>query len=260
MQLAILFWFYKELDVCKNRLELLKKHNPGVKIYGLFGGKEEEAPLYQKELSSFLDDFYTSPFTDPDWKWLHGDLVLLDWFEKKGIDLEWDSVAIVQWDMLVFDSLREQFKDIKKGEIFLSGLRELDEELENRWSWTNPDSEYRQDYLNFLEYVKKEYGYTKTPHPVCLFILEVFPREFFERYLTVENKEIGFLEYNIPIYAEIFHIPFYQKEFGVRWGGDFVSHPLNARAQEVSKEYILSYLKDPKGWRIFHPYFKMWEE
>ena len=35
MNLAILFWFYKEPEVCENRLQLLKKYNPDLKILGL---------------------------------------------------------------------------------------------------------------------------------------------------------------------------------------------------------------------------------
>jgi len=35
MKLAILFWFYKEPEICQNRLELLRQNNPTISIYGL---------------------------------------------------------------------------------------------------------------------------------------------------------------------------------------------------------------------------------
>jgi len=38
MKLAVLFWFYKEPEICHNRLEILRQHNPTVPIYGLYGG------------------------------------------------------------------------------------------------------------------------------------------------------------------------------------------------------------------------------
>ena len=37
-RLAILFWFYKKPFVCRNHLLILKKYNPDLKIYGLYGG------------------------------------------------------------------------------------------------------------------------------------------------------------------------------------------------------------------------------
>jgi len=30
MKLAILFWFYKEQEICENRLKLLRKYNPEI--------------------------------------------------------------------------------------------------------------------------------------------------------------------------------------------------------------------------------------
>lgn len=257
MNLAILFWFYKEPEICQNRLELLKKKNPEVKIYGLFGGEPSEAQKYQEKLGEYFDDFYA--FTgnkESNWKWINGDLLILDWYEHRGRNLDWDSISIIQWDMLVFDSLKNQFPEIKPGEIYFSGLKELDEETENNWWWTKPNGEERQNYLNFLEYVKQNFTYTSRAL-CCLFILEIFPRIFFDKYLSVSNKEVGMLEYKNPTYAKIFELPFYKRDLGVRWHENSV-RPLNAIPEEIPTEYIKSELEKPQGWRIFHPYFKMW--
>src|SRR3989344_3933541 len=118
MKLAILFWFYKEQEICENRLKLLRKYNPEMKIFGLYGGQTSEAGKYQNRLGEYLDDFYK--FTsgkDEEWKWLNGDLMILDWYEKRGRNLDWGSVAIIQWDTLVLDSLSKQFQGIKKNQI-----------------------------------------------------------------------------------------------------------------------------------------------
>src|SRR3989338_3624133 len=110
MKLSVLFWFYKEPEVCENRLQILKKHNPDLKIFGLYGGKISKAGEYQDKLGKYLDDFYIfTANTDENWKWINGDLMILDWYEKKGRNLEWDSVTVVQWDMLVLDSLKNIF-------------------------------------------------------------------------------------------------------------------------------------------------------
>ncbi|PJA51351.1 hypothetical protein CO168_00240 [Candidatus Shapirobacteria bacterium CG_4_9_14_3_um_filter_36_12] len=258
--IAVVFWFYKEPEICINRLKLIKKYNPKIKIFGLFGGNQNEESLYNEKLGGYLDDFYTHPSANSDWKWIHGDLMLLDWYKDRGQKLKWDSVVIVQWDMLVFDSFDHQFPNIKRGEMFMSGLQTLDKYTEENWEWTSPNGEFRADFENFLNYVDKKYNYHNKLLPCCLFVLEIIPRMFFEKYLTVENKGIGMLEYKIPIYAEIFNIKKYLKDMGAHWWGNVEEYPLNAEPTEIKTEYIEKELIKKNGWRIFHPYFKIWEE
>ena len=236
----------------------MKKHNPDLKVFGLYGGETSKAEEYKNKLCKHLDDFYVfSANTDKDWKWINGDLIILDWYDERGRNLDWDSVIVIQWDMLVFDSLEKIFLGIKKDEMFVSGIRSVDKELEDKWDWVKLGSEERQNYLNFLKYIEKTYQYKDEPL-ASLFIIQVFPRIFFDKYLTVKNKEVGMLEYKIPTYAKIFGIPFYKKDIGVKWyGGE--PKPLNAIPQEISEEYIKEQLTKQDGWRIFHPYFKMWE-
>lgn len=260
MNLAVLFWFYEKPKICKNRIELIKKYNPSLKIYGLFGGQVSEAKLYQKKLESYLNDFYAFDLDkDSDWKWVNGDLMILDWYDKRGRSLDWDSIAVIQWDMLIFDSLSKQFSKMKKDQIYLSGLRRIDKEVENRWDWVKPGGKEGQNYLKFLEYVKINYGYTDRL-PLCSqFIFQIFPRIFFEKYLTVKDRKVGMLEYKIPIYAKIFGIDFFKKNIGTHWFGN-KQEPLNAIPKEIPREYIDEQLKKKDGWRIFHPCYEVWEE
>lgn len=260
MNLAILFWFYKEPEICLNRLRLIKKHNPELKIYGLYGGKIEDANAYKKHLSDFLDDFYIAPFEDEHYKWIHGDLLILDWYEKRGKDLNWESIAVVQWDMLIFESLATLFSGMKKDQIYFSGLIDLDEKTEFTWDWTNPNNNIeRQDYEAFIKLVETSYDY-KQRVKACLFIFEIFPRLFLEQYSQVEDKITGMLEYKVPTYAEIFNFEFFEKDIGVAWqDGDEHYLPLNAVPLELDEQFIAKELNNPSGFRIFHPYFKMWE-
>jgi putative FmdB family regulatory protein len=54
--LAALFWFYKQPDVCANHLELFRRRNEGVRVYGLYGGPPGEAasqgPINEPRVSS----------------------------------------------------------------------------------------------------------------------------------------------------------------------------------------------------------------
>lgn len=261
---AILYWFYKDIEVTKNHLEIVRKNNPNCKIYGLFGGDPLDENVFKEELKGLLDDFWTYPGTygaEAKDKWLHGDLLILDWYDRRGRDLIWDSVAIVQWDMLTFDSVDNVVPGLKKNEIFFSGYRDLDEELENRWSWTTPDKHLRADFLDFKEFVANEYGY-KQKLKACLFIYAVFPRAFLDKYLQIESKTIGFLEYKLPTLATIWGIDVYEHDLGVFWRDerdDIAKSPLNATKEMITDDYVISQLKLEDGWRIFHPYEQVWE-
>ena len=263
MKLAVLFWFYKEVDICKNRIKLIKKYNPKIKIFGLYGGDKKKAKYFNGKLKNYLDDFYISAHCNKhgDWKWINGDLMILDWYNNQGRELKnWDSVVIVQWDALVLGNIKKQFSGIKKGEIFISGIRILDKYIEEKWSWTKLKSDERKNYLNFQKYVMEKYGY-KNKLLCSLFILQIFSRDFFNCWLTVEDKEIGMLEYKIPTYAKIFNIPIYRKDLGVWWFNKNAKRgetPLNARGVEVKEKLINSELNKKNGFRIFHPYFKIW--
>ncbi len=263
MKLAILFWFYKEPEICLNRLEIIKKYNPNIKIFGLFGGDIKEAKIYKNKLKDYLDDFFVTTLHNEsgDWKWINGDLMILDWYKNRGKNLSnWDSVAVVQWDALILGNIKKQFSGMRKNEIFISGTRILDVNIENKWSWTKKGSKERKNYLAFKDYVLDNYKY-KNKLICSLFIFQIFPRIFFEKWLTVKDKEIGMLEYKIPTYAKIFKINFYKINLGVWWFNKKARNgesPLNARSVEIKEGYIRRQLKDKNGFRIFHPYFKKW--
>lgn len=262
MKLAILFWFYKEPDICKNHLELLRRYNPTVPIYGLYGGNLDEIDIFKSSLDRYLDDFYV--FTQnksSSWKWHLGDLLITDWYSQRGKHLAWDTIIIVQWDMLVFGSVQELFSMLQKEQILLSGLRPI-KEIEEKWSWTSTSliPELRDQYLNFLDSVKEKYSYSQEPL-CCLFIVVCFPRSFLAKYSEIEQPELGFLEYRVPIYAQIFGTPFcVNHPFQAWWPGDSTTsknkETLNAKRHDVSLIAILRNLLDSNGAKVFHPYRK----
>jgi len=261
MNLAILFWFYKEPQVCENRLRMLRKHNPNTPIYGLYGGDPKEADGYRLILGKYLDDFYVfNQKRDTNWKWLHGDLLITDWYCERGIGLPWDTIVIVQWDMLVLGPVGNLFSMLKKDQILLSGLRPI-REVEQKWEWVSPDNpDSRERYLRFLEYVKKDFSFDQEPL-CCLFIVVCLSRSFLEKYSRVEQPELGFLEYRVPIYAQIFKTSFCIEHLFEPWWDDIDPFrqdlALNAVSRNVSRLTILRHLMNPKGARIFHPYSRI---
>jgi len=239
-------------------LDILRKNNPNVVIYGLYGGEHKDAEKFKKHIGKYLDDFYISPFKNSEWKWFNGDLMIVDWYKKRGRNLEWDTIILVQWDMLIFDSISNLFKNLKKDEILLSGLRKV-KGLEKKWCWVKKDGKWRKDYLKFLGFIKKEYGFRGTPL-ASLFIVVAFPRKFLDKYSKIKKPELGFLEYKVPIYAKIFGIKFSKNSFYPNWFDKNVERTLNALTKEIDKRWIIKNLKAKKGKRLFHPYYKIWKK
>jgi hypothetical protein len=279
MKLAVLFWFYKEPEICQNRLELLRKHNPKIPIYGVYGGDLATVDRYKIQLDPYLDDFYAfSEHQDAHWKWRNGDLILTHWYRERGKYLPFDTVVVIQWDMLVFGAIEQIFSMLQKDRILLSGLRSI-AEVEDNWHWVTPKvPDERRQYLEFMEHIDKTYSYQQDPIG-CIFIVACLPRIFLEPYSEIERPELGFLEYRIPIYAQIFGVPICENHpFKVWWVDEdpyfnsqhlihrfinFFILKFNANSlrptfqptrSDISLIPIWRRLKMPKGDRIFHPY------
>jgi len=286
MKLALLFFFYKDIDVCRNRLQLLKQYNPDSKIFGLYGGPKEEEDMFKEELKAYFDDFYSLAGLDGFWIWIHNDLSMLKWYEARGKDLEWDSVVICQWDMLAFESFEKVFAGIKKDEIYLPNFGRMKKAWEDSWYWTSKEHYekalkekpinlpyMRGNLLAFKKLIAEKYQYTKKPF-IGMIMFGVIPRLYFEKFKTVEQKEIGFLEYKVPTYAKIFKIPVFNKYLGEyrliphkgflnRIRNRFFNRTnrcsMNALKRPIRPHYIRQELKKKNGWRVFHPYFEVFD-
>jgi hypothetical protein len=257
--LAALFWFYGDVDLCVNRARLLRRYNPSAPIFGLFGGDSRDRLQFERALGSWLDDFWAHP-TDNDsrWKWRNGDLVIADWFSGRGTELDWETIVVAQWDMLLLAPLDKLFAGLDRDELLLSGLRPVSE-VERWWFWVR--GKERREYRRFLKHVNERYGYAGTP--LCgIFVVVCLPRTFLERYASIDDRELGFLEYRVPIYAQIFDIEFAQvTRFRAWWASEPATRKapererlINAGMYEFSRESVLEELRRPGGTPLFHPY------
>jgi len=259
MQLAILFWVYKDIDTCLNRAEWLRRENPDTPIYCLYGGMMEDAERFESALSGLTDDFYA--FTeawDPARKWVHGDQMLSHWYRDRGASLDWDTIFVAQWDMVLLTSVRTICGALKKGELLLPGLRPI-AEVEHFWNWIKPGPD-RQAFDQFRNDVEARHNFPEDPL-CCEFIAAAFPREFLARYAD-EPYEAGFLEYKIPILAQSWGFGFctdhqmnpkWMREPGVsrweRFGATLHSEKFPVRSIVLALNRAL-----PWGARAFHPY------
>lgn len=260
MKLAILFWFYRDIDVCKNRLEILRALNNGIPIFGLWGGSPDQAEDVRSNFDGLLDDFYSFAATqDNGWKWKNGDLMIADWFAQRGRHLQWDTIIVVQWDMLILAAIRSVFGMLKHDEMLLSGFRPASE-VTQWWPWLNPEN---TDLQQFVTLLKSDFNYLG-PLWCCLFIVACLPRLFLMKYTEAGPPKEGFLEYKVPTMAKIFGLTFCQNHpFQPWWAADPSTRRasagqriLNAVGQEVSLDTVL-YEASVNGARVFHPYRKI---
>ena len=259
MQLGILFWFYRDVVVCQNRLRLLRRRNPGVPIFGLYGGPRGDEQRFRTELGPLLDDFWAFPGErDESYKWRNGDVMLSRWFTGRGDTLQWDSVFLAQWDLVVVSPLKKLLPPMAVGDMLISGVRPI-REVESWWQWMRGDA--RVEYDEFLTHVTARFGPVDDPM-CCQFIGLVAPRAFMAQYAGIDAPELGFLEYKIPIYAQAFGIslvpdtcfrPWWPEEPGTSHATRTESL-VHAWRTPVRLPVMLYESKRPHGRRIFHPY------
>lgn len=256
----MLFWFYRDIDTCTNRVRQLRRKNPRRPIYGLFGGPKADAATFAARLAPWLDDFWAFPGeADRDWKWRHGDLVVARWFAERGHELAWDSVFLAQWDLVATTALSRCLPPMHAGEMLLSGLRPV-REVEQWWQWTRW-VKTRQEYDAFLALVENRHGPVEDPM-CCQFIAMVLPRTFFERYVGIEEPELGFLEYKVPVYAQAFGVPLVPDTCFRPWwpeepgasGAGRSARMFHAWPTPLRLPTMLLEAWRPGGRRIFHPY------
>jgi len=259
MKLAILFWFYKDLDVCASRLAALRTRNRGVPIYGLFGGDSGDVAEARRRLGHRMDDFYAfSGGGDARWRWQNGDRMLAVWHVERGCRLAWDTIVVVQWDMLVLGSVARIFSMLKPGEALFSGLRSVSE-VAGWWPWAN--GPHRQDMDALAERLRREFGYGGDLW-CCLFIVVCLPRRFLDLYAASGPPEEGFFEYKMPTMARVFEIPLCTAHrFHPWWAADpntYDAPPqqriLNAVGAEIGIETVLEEAASRDRIGLIHPY------
>jgi hypothetical protein len=259
VQLGILFWFYRDVALCRNRLRLLRRRNPGVPIYGLYGGPPADAARFSAVLSGLLDDFWA--FTDDRdtrWKWRNGDIMLSRWFVERGASLPWDSVFLAQWDLVAVAPLSGLLPPMAVDDMLISGLRPV-REVEAWWQWVR--GEARHEYDEFLAHVAAAYGPVRDPL-CCQFIGLVAPRSFMARYAAIDRPELGFLEYKLPVYAQAFGTPLVADTCFRPWwpeepatsGASRTESLVHAWATPVRLPVMVYESLRPHGRRLFHPY------
>lgn len=255
MKRLILFRFHDKFDICRDRIALIRKFNPDVQVYGLYGGKEgfetvleDIIPVYAPSLSN---QFYSNR---TNWMWKHNDLGIRAWYALFGRDLEFDILHVLEWDLLVLEPLERAFAAVGKGEVGLTGLKPLaDTPYDWRWQTHEPSI---SEWKGLLAFVKAEFGYNQVPY-ACQGPGMCFPKAFLEQYADAGYMVLQLCheELRLPLYAQVFGFKIVDTGITKDWVTPF----FNCQKRAILRQAIEAELGKPDGCRVFHPFFEKFE-
>jgi hypothetical protein len=244
---AVLFRFHKAPLVCRSRVSLLRELNPGVPVYGLFGGKRVPAAVLKQLVG--LDGVYTSRDSER-WNWKHGDLVLTAWYRAEGSKLDFDVLHVVEWDLLFVAPLGALYASVPAGAVGLTALTPI-AELEAEWTWLRK-AEPRREWDELLAIAREQWGYDGEPYG-CLAAGPSFPRAFLEAYAAVEPPALCNDELRVPLFAQILGFELADTRLRGPWRGEREHELFHLRAHDIDLTTIRAELAKPDGARAFHP-------
>jgi hypothetical protein len=255
MKRIILFRFHERAEVCRNRLDLLKRHNPDTAIYGLYGGGECSYPKVEHSLGPEFAHLCRLRGRSGKWHWLNGDLAVREWHQIVGREVEFDVLHVVQWDLLLLDALEKIYSGIPTSGIGLTGLVPI-RSIDGVWFWTR-ESWWVSHWKRLLVHSRQQYGYSAEPYAsmgpgLCL------PKAFLDAYASCEVPELCHDEVRLPLFAQNLGFNLYDANFCRAWFDARENIFFNCSDQEIDPEVIRNELQDPQGRRAFHPYRRLY--
>ncbi len=251
MKRIVLFRFHENQTVCRNHLELLRRYNPGTAIYGMYGGNEDVFPRVEHSLGQEFSHLYCLRGKTKTWKWLHGDLAVREWHQMIGRELDFDMLHVIEWDLLLLDSLEKLYSAVPKDSLGITGLIPL-RLVSESWGWCKL-STWIPQWERLLAHSREKYMNHAEPYAslgpgLCL------PKEFLDLYADSEVPALCHDEVRLPLFAQNLGLNLCDTNFYQGWfdGQDEIF--FNCTNKEIELETIKRELGNPLGRRAFHPF------
>jgi hypothetical protein len=244
---AVLLRFHKAPLVCRSRVSLLRRLNPSVPVYGLFGGRRLPAAVLRQLVG--VDGVYVSRGSER-WNWQHGDLALAAWYRAEGMNLDFDVLHVVEWDLLLVAPLDVLYASVPADTVGLTALTPVTE-LEGEWTWLRK-AEPRREWEALLAIARERWGYDGKPYG-CLAAGPSFPRAFLEAYAAADPPALGNDELRVPLFAQILGFELADTRLRGPWRGEREHELFHLRAHEIELTTIRAELAKHDGARAFHP-------
>jgi hypothetical protein len=205
----------------------------------------------------YLEHCYCIEEKTKRWKWKNGDLALRMWYAAVGKNLSFDMLHLIEWDLLVLDSLNTIYKEIPLDAVGLTSIVPL-QEVANQWIWT-AEEPYKSELNSLIAWVHDRFGYSLQLYGaqgpgLCL------PKQFLEAYSRIEIPELCNDEIRIPLFGQIFGFKMYDTHFCNDWftqGAQQTFHCQTQAYPAISLSTVNRELAKPAGARVFHPFRKI---
>jgi hypothetical protein len=246
-----LYRYHNNLDFCINRIEYFREFNPDTPVYGLYGGDENEYPVFDEGLAQLLTGNYCIKGQSTFWKWKNGDLAIRLWYKDFGCHLEFDSVIMLEWDLIFLDPVEKVYAGIKENQVGMTGLIPLSK-IEKVWFWTRNEIQ-KQNWQELLHFAADKYNYDQVPMAgLCPGL--ILPRRFLDDYSRIEVPALCHDELRIPLFAqvlgyELVDLGFYRKWFSRKERQYFNCNDFPISLKTIQREYARQ-----GGRRVFHPF------
>ncbi|TCR13655.1 hypothetical protein [Streptomyces sp. BK205] len=255
----VVFRFHRDPLVCRTRVDLIRRLNPGVPVHGLFGGPggaRGAAFRLAGRRALGLDALYVSRHSGP-WNWKNGDLVLLDWYRETGHRLSFDVLHFIEWDLLLTEPLERAYAGVPAGAVGLTVPTPLSV-IGDDWRWIAGQDEARE-WRELLAFARTRYGYgcgdgyDPVPHG-CLGDGPCFPRAFLDDYAAADPPALGNDELRYPLFAQLLGYQVVDTGFRRAWHCPADDPYFNAFGdRNIERATIAAELAKPHGRRAFHP-------
>lgn len=253
MSRIVLIHCHRDPFVIANRLRLMRAMGDD-RVQLLFGGRERLFPVFMRmvrALSGMDVEGYCLRDRTPLWKWAHTDLAVLDWFRDSGVRQSFTSVAVLQWDIVMYVPVDTAYADVPADAVGLSGLVPL-AEMEADWPWLKHHEPYRQEWLRLQEWMHDHHGFDG-PHHLCIGPGYVLPRSFLEKYAATDIPDLCHDELRLPTFGKGLGFDVCDTRFYRSWTDADEQEVFNPDRRPISMARLRQELADPAGRRVFHP-------
>ena len=248
----MLFRFDRHPAVCRDRVSLLRSLNPGVPVLGLYGGAGgRRRRLFELSHNHLLqlDDFYAVRH-EPRWSWKNGDLALKEWFRDVGSQLDFDVLHLIEWDLLLLDSLAATYASVPPTAVGLTALTPL-AEVGDAWTWVR-HPEQRDELDELRAWAARRWQQT-APLDACIGVGPCFPRGFLADYVAADPPELCHDELRWPLLAKAMGYSTVGTGLRRAWHDPAEDLVFGSTGVPVTATTISAELAKPDGRRAFHP-------
>lgn len=234
------------------RVRLLRTLNPDVPVCGLLsaaGRLPSPAFGFAGKAVLGLDSLYRSRprgRRSPD----DGDLALAAWYRDVGCGMTFDVAHLIEWDLLLLDSLERVYASVPAGAVGLTALTTLSE-VQHECGWLRRPNGGRQ-WERVLSYARAVWTYDGVPH-ACWRPGACFSRSFLERYAAIEPPELCHPRLRVPLFAQILGFPLADTGFRRGWHDPDEDRFFNRDGREIETFAIGTELAKADGRRAFYP-------